>query len=304
MTTDHLWQVMVWPLIWPGGENRVCINGLGVNNGDVKITWHLTAMNYKDLTESKTKIAEEASKLDDEGFTTFLLFAVLGDASIIAKKGEEGISLTIGYSKYGLWKGVVDRMGGLGFKERDRKCLKAKIIGIYSSKAIILTRKWLSNPLIKALIEELSQLSDADKLRGGLIELANARVKPLGRSSIEVIDGISMNVHVTKDGYVELKTVRKSHEAAVAVQERLKSTGYDVELSIRGGKFTVYMGMDVIKKYPELAAKVCGVLRRMLNEATSEGNIERAWSIAKAMKNLNCQDPAQGPTGLKPPYPG
>ncbi len=36
------------------------------------------------------------------------------------------------------------------------------------------------------------------------------------------------------------------------------------------------MGMDVIRKHPELATKVCEVLRRMLEEAVSKGNKKRA----------------------------
>lgn len=49
------------------------------------------------------------------------------------------------------------------------------------------------------------------------------------------------------------------------------------------------MGMDTIRKHPELTTKVCEVLKRMHDEVIREGNVERAWRIAKAMKNLGCQ---------------
>ncbi len=53
------------------------------------------------------------------------------------------------------------------------------------------------------------------------------------------------------------------------------------------------MNMSTIKKYPELVIKVCEVLKRMREEATSENKIKRAQRITKAMRRLNC--PAQGP---------
>ncbi|WP_243675973.1 hypothetical protein [Vulcanisaeta distributa] len=56
-----------------------------------------------------------------------------------------------------------------------------------------------------------------------------------------------------------------------------------------GSRYAVYMGMDAIRKYPELVSEVCEVLKRMHEEAVNEDNTERAWSIAKAMANLGCQ---------------
>lgn len=75
--------------------------------------------------------------------------------------------------------------------------------------------------------------------------------------------------------------------------------GYEeTKLVRRGGKrYVVYMGMDAIRRHPELVAKVCEMLRRMLEEAVSEGKGGRARTITKAMKNLNCQQPRPGPTG-------
>ncbi|WP_054857998.1 hypothetical protein [Vulcanisaeta sp. JCM 16159] len=53
----------------------------------------------------------------------------------------------------------------------------------------------LSDCLIKALVEDLAQLPDAEKPRR-LVALAGMEPKPLGRSMVEVIDGVKMSVQV------------------------------------------------------------------------------------------------------------
>lgn len=162
---------------------------------------------------------------------------------------------------------------------------------VMSSKAIELAKKMLSDPTIKALIENLSKLPDADKLRR-LIRLINITIKPRDRSSVEIA-GIKMSVFVNDDGFVELKVGRKEYEEARTILERLKGAGYEeVELSKWIDRYVVYMGMNAIRKYPELVAKVCEILKRMLEEAINEGNERRAKKITKAMTNLNCP-PAQ-----------
>ncbi len=147
MDTNQLWQAIIWPLTWPG-RNHVRISALSVNDGDAKITWHLRANDHRGgEIEGKAKIAEEVLKLSDDAFTMFLLTAVLGDGNIKIKRWSESISLTIGNSKYELWRDIVERMRDMGFKEHNRKYIK--VIKISSSKAIALTQKWLSNPLIR-----------------------------------------------------------------------------------------------------------------------------------------------------------
>ncbi|WP_243666208.1 hypothetical protein [Vulcanisaeta sp. JCM 16159] len=47
------------------------------------------------------------------------------------------------------------------------------------------------------------------------------------------------------------------------------------------GGFDVYMGMSEVKKDQELTKKVCGVLRRMYEEAIDNGKERRAKAIAK-----------------------
>ncbi len=109
MSTTQLWQSVAWLMAWPG-RNHVFIDGLSINDDDVRIKWHLIATDYKGAIESKARIAEEVLKLGDETFTMFLLFAILGDGDVNVK--EKRVRLTIGDSKYVLWSGIIDRMGG------------------------------------------------------------------------------------------------------------------------------------------------------------------------------------------------
>ncbi|MGC8608124.1 MAG: hypothetical protein ACP5L5_11265, partial [Vulcanisaeta sp.] len=110
-----------------------------------------------------------------------------------------------------------------------------------------------------------------------------------GISSIEVAN-IKMSV-IVQNGSVELRVRRKDYGDAVRILETLRNAGYErVELSKRSNMYVVYISMDVIKKYPELTAKVCEVLRRMHEEAKNKGKEKRARSIAKAIKKLRNED--------------
>lgn len=149
--------------------------------------------------------------------------------------------------------------------------------------------------MIKALVGgDLSQLPDAEKLRR-IVMLANARVKPRGSSMVEVVDGICMSINMSNNGYVKLMVIRKNREDAVVIWERLRSAGYDAKLKIQHNKSIVHINQNEIRRHPELAVKVCEVLRRMLEEAVGESKTERAWKIAKAIAKNNCQKPAQSP---------
>ncbi len=103
-----------------------------------------------------------------------------------------------------------------------------------------------------------------------------------------------MNVHVSYGGSVELRTERDSLKDAKMIQEKLKNAGYNAKLREYNGRLEVYIGQDEMRKHPELMTKACEILRRMLNEAVSEGKIKRTKAIIKAMKNLN--SPTQKPT--------
>ncbi|WP_054843041.1 hypothetical protein [Vulcanisaeta distributa] len=126
---------------------------------------------------------------------------------------------------------LIERLRNLGFRERDGK--HEVMYEVTSSRAAELARRMLSDALIKALVEDLGSLPDAEKLRN-LITLANMRVKPLSRSSIEVV-GMRIHVHVYQSGFVELRVVRNDYDDAVEVLTRLKNAGYEeAKLSKRG----------------------------------------------------------------------
>ncbi|WP_054854356.1 hypothetical protein [Vulcanisaeta distributa] len=244
------------------------------------------------MFEGKVVVAEQASELNNEDFMAFLLFAVLGDGNVNVE--ERRIRLTMGKAKREAWGYLIGRLRSLGFREYDDR--HAINYEVWSSKAVDLIKKMLDNPSIKALIEDLSTLPDAEKLRR-LTTLANAKIKPKGRSLVEVA-GIKMNIRVNRDGYVELRVERYDYNDAKEILMKLKNAGYEeAKLSKRGNHFEVYMRMSTIKKYPELTTKTCEVLRKMLNEAVSEGNKKRAWEITKAITKLNC--PTQSPRASK-----
>ncbi len=145
------------------------------------------------------------------------------------------------------------------------------------------------------MIEDLSLLPDAERLRR-IMTLASARIKPRGSSSIEVIDGVWMNVHVNNTGCVELRIRRRNREDALAIQERLKDAGYDAEFRELKDGFEVYINQDELRKHPGgLVVKVCGgVLRKMLDETLNEGKTKKTQKTTKATASLNCPPP-KGP---------
>ncbi|WP_243666209.1 hypothetical protein [Vulcanisaeta sp. JCM 16159] len=191
MGTNQLWQVSAWLLAWPG-KNSMYISGLTLNDGDISVVWQLMAVDHRDVFKDKAEVAEEASRLGDEEFPTFILYVVLSDGD--ADVEEKMVRLTMGHSKLGLWNGIIEKLESMGFR-MDNDNGYTVVYVVWTSKAIELARKMLSDPMIETLVEDLAQLPDADKLRQ-LIELASMEPKPLGHSSIEVVDGVWMNVNV------------------------------------------------------------------------------------------------------------
>ncbi|ADN51053.1 hypothetical protein [Vulcanisaeta distributa] len=287
MNTNQIWQTVIWLMAWPG-RNHVLVHGVNLNEDNVAIVWILTAMDHR--VKSKAKVAKEVHKFDDEVFLTFLLTAVLGDGAVDVK--GKRVRLMIGNSKYGLWRDIIRRMKNLGFRDYDSEYKKE--IYIYYSKAVGLAKRWLSDVLIRALIEDLSSLSDAEKLKR-LLVLVDMKIKSRGKSSIKVIADVRMSVSVSYNGYVTLKAWRSKFENAKTIQEALRRAGFNAELSQRGNGFMVYIIKDEIIKHPELLTRVCEVLKEMLDEAVSEGKTRRAKAIIKAMIKLNCQNAAQSP---------
>ena len=281
MNTNHLWQAITWLLTWPG-NSHIYVYGISVNRNNVKVIWQLKAIDYKGKIGHKIEISKEILDFNDEEFMIFLLFAVLGDGSIKVK--NERIMLGIGHLKHELWGEIIDRLKSYGFRDYDNKA--AKIYQISGFKAVDLIWKWLSKSEIKTLIEDLSILHDAEKLRN-LMVLANTKIKPLGRSSIEVVNNISMTVHILGKGFVRLIIHRHNPEDAKIILEKLQGAGYDAKLSTWGGRFVVYINQREIIKHPELVIKVYEILLKMLEEALHENNLKRAQKIIKIIKAIN-----------------
>ncbi|WP_243675855.1 hypothetical protein [Vulcanisaeta distributa] len=83
----------------------------------------------------------------------------------------------MGRAKHKAWGGgLIDRLKDLGFREYDGG--RAINYEVWSSKAVELAKRMLGESSIKALIEDLGLLPDAEKLKN-LITLAGMRSKPL-----------------------------------------------------------------------------------------------------------------------------
>ncbi len=286
MSTNQLWQSIVWLLTWPT-KNHICINALSLNINDINITWHLTTRN-KHKIKSKYKVAKGVNAFTDEEFSFFLLAAVLGDGSVY----KNAIVLAVSDSKYeSLWKNITNKMAIFGFRSTDSDYLK--LFRVFCSKATALVQRWLSNVLIKAMIEDLAQLPDADKLRN-IIILANKKDRPLGKSSVSVA-GVRMTISINQDGYVELRAFRRNFERAKTVLERLKDANFNPKIRGRNRRFEIYIKRNEIKSHPELLAKVCEILKKMLEDAIRNDDKRRIEKISKAIISLGCQKPAQGP---------
>ncbi len=288
MSTNQLWQAIIFPLMFPN-KAYINITSVSINNSNVNITWQLKANDYKNKYKSKTIIAKKINKLNNEKFLQFLLLAILGDGTIDIKKKR--IKLNIGISKHKMWAYINERIKSLGFKKNYSRYLITYTVTF--SKAVNLAREMLGNQLIRILIDDLSKLFNAEKLKR-LITISNMEIKSLGRSSIEIIDGIKMSIQLKEYGNIELRIERKNYEDAKRIQELLKSAGCDAKLANYGKFFRVFISMETIREHKELAAKVCEILRRMHKNAIDEGNTERAWRIARAITKLSCHNPAQG----------
>ncbi len=288
MATNQVWQAITFSLIFPG-KVYMNVEGVSLNDDYVSITWRLRAVNYKGKFESKAKIAEEINKLNNKEFMDFLLLAILCDG--LADIEMKRIMLLIGNLKHDLLSDIVERLMSYGFRESDGGY--RKIYTVWKSKAVAVAKSMLSNLKVRALIEDLSQLPDAGKLRR-LLTLSNMEIKPKGNSSIEVIEGLKMNIHVKSNGYIELRIKRKGYDNARSIWERLRKADYNAKLRQRGDRFfEVYITQIWFIDHPELIIKICRVLRNMYEEAIGKSNAKRASVIAQAMTRLGCKDPAQ-----------
>lgn len=285
MGTHYLWQAILWLMSYPG-RAHVYIGGINLNNSDVKVVWHITAMNHSIRNKCPMQISMSISKLSDYEFLLFLLFAVLGDGSVDFNK--KLIALTIGDRKYELWSSFIEKMRVYGFREKRDKF--ARVVRIHSSKAAYLANEWLRHHDIRSIIEVLSLLPDADKLRN-IINLAGIKIEPRRNASVDVIDDIKMCIHIADDkGYIELVARRNKEEYARQIQERLKSIGINVRLKRRGKQYAVVINREEIMRHPWLKDRVCEKLKTMHNEAINKGSTEKAQRTFRAITRIHCQE--------------
>ncbi|MGC9178896.1 MAG: hypothetical protein ACP5GZ_01675 [Vulcanisaeta sp.] len=283
MVTSQPWQVVLWPLCYPG-KIRMYINGMGINEDGVSIRWRLIANDH--VAKPKEDVAKEVKKLGTERLKAFMAPAIWGDGHI--NVSEKYVKLYIGLSKYDLWLGIIERLvNELGFAGPYSNEYRVEV-AILSSKAVGLARAWLSIPDVKELIELGASLPGGEKLKR-IIELASKEVKELGKSSI-VIPGtnISMSIDVRGDCTVELRAWRRDEEEALRLVEELNKAGYKAVKCVYKGGHLILITHANVRDSP-LKPIVCKKLSDLLNEARNEKRKER---ITKAMKNLKCFDHA------------
>ncbi|MGC8606826.1 MAG: hypothetical protein ACP5L5_04630, partial [Vulcanisaeta sp.] len=233
----------------------------------------------------KREVAEEVEKLNIERLKAFLAPAVWGDGDVSVDEGR--IRLIMGLGKYELWLGVIERLvNELGFTMYPRD-YRVEVI-LKSSKAVELAKDWFETPDLRELIELGAGLPGGEKFRR-IIELANAEVMELGRSSI-VIPGtdISMNIHIDRHCRVELRAWRRDEKEALKLVEELNKAGYKAVKYVEKGSHVVSITHANIRDTP-LKPVVCRELNEWLNETKDERKKKR---IAKAMQNLECLDEA------------
>ena len=257
------------------------IYGIGINEDDASITWSLTAKDH--VARPKREVAEDVRELSTERLRVFLAPAIWGDGDVSVNEGR--IRLTMGLSKYELWLGVIERLvNELGFTIYPRE-YKVEV-AVKSSKAVGLARDWLAIPDLKELIELGASLPSSEKFRR-IIELANAEVRELGGSSINIHGtGISMNIHIDSHCRVELRAKRKNEDEALRLVEELRRAGYNPTIYVEKGSHVISITHANIRESP-----LKPIIRKKLSEwLEDEEDKRRKERITKAMQNLKCLD--------------
>ncbi|MGC9178870.1 MAG: hypothetical protein ACP5GZ_01535 [Vulcanisaeta sp.] len=280
MGTSRPWQVVLWSLAYPG-KIRMFIHGININGDDASIRWQLIAKDHR--AKPKEEVAKEVERFSTERLRAFLAPAMWGDGEV--NVGGKYVRLTVGLGKYDLWLGIIERLiNELGFKmyPRDYKVE----VEVNSSKAVKLARDWLAVPDLRELIELGASLPGGEKLKR-IIELANKEIKERGSKSITIPGtNISMNVHIRKDGRVELKVKRRSEDETLRLVEELTKAGYKATKYVVGEGYAVSIAHANIRDSP-LREPVCQKLSGWLE---GEKNERRKKRMAKAMQNLKCLD--------------
>jgi Icc-related predicted phosphoesterase len=283
MCTNQTWQAVLWSLTYPG-EVRMRIYGIGINEDNVSIRWHLTAKDH--VAKPKRGVAKEVERLGTERLKAFLAPAIWSDGTVYIT-GIEYMALIIGLSKYDLWFNIIERLiNELGFTVQPRN-YSVEVV-VRSSKAVRLARDWLSVPDIKELIELGASLPGGEKLRR-IIELASKDVKERGISSIAIPGtDISMSIHIDSNCHVELRAWRRDENETLRLVEELNKVGLHPSIYVERGYYVVSINHTNIRDSP-LKLVVCQKLGKWLEGEKDERRKKR---IARAMQNLKCFDHA------------
>ena len=286
MGTTQIWQVVVWALLYPGG-NYVRVNVINVNEGGVTITWHLRT-NHDPL---KGKILNDTDKLSEKELLAFMLGAILGDgwADVIKLKingrvyDEAVIKITMSSERLDAWKSLLDKLREMGFNWRPVPANDDAVdVRFYGSNAINLSRAMMAvlPPILRDLMDGLG-FEKWNNLR----RIAEMEVR-WQRGEVQItIANIKFTVVVRK-GTVVLEHKAKNDAEVDEVINALRAV-YGVELQVnvyRSGEYRVVtIPMCAFERYEDIKSQVIEVLHRKLEKTKDE---KKRQIITKHLKRL------------------
>ncbi len=261
MSTTHIWQVILWSLLYPG-EIHVYIRGININEDDVSISWFLRANDY---TSIKGKILNDTDKLHNKAVLAFIFTAILGDGAVFIsssnKYNEAKIQITMSVHELERWKLILDK---LGFKWSLQPQLDGIIhVRFHGSKAIDLARAIIN--IIPPILRDILDVLNIEKW-SNLKQIANMELKfRKGESQIDVA-GEKFSVVIDNNKIKLMRTI-KDWTKVEKILEKIKIIyGEDFVKQVKVHKSNKYIiikiPMKLIKEHDDIKVQVIQALRR------------------------------------------
>lgn len=294
MITAHLWQAVVWMLLYPG-EIYVNINGIDINKNSVTIKWYLNAYNYSSL---KTEPLNVVKTFDETALFNFMFTAILGDGDVTFLRDKNRIKpiirLSLNPKECDDWEAVFNALKSFGINLRTGDSAKGETqVRIRGSNAIKLARMVINTvpPIIKTLLDALN----ADKwIR--LKQMANMELGQSHKRGISLIKigDIGLSVSINDRGYVTLRLNRRNEEEINKAKVFLESLGLkeDLDYGVRpnNGGYRLIIYHETILRNEWLRQPTLKKLHEMMERAGN--NEKRRRKIMKAIQKLS-QDKQQ-----------
>ncbi|WP_446751825.1 hypothetical protein [Vulcanisaeta sp. JCM 16161] len=285
MITAHLWQAILWMLLYPG-KIYISINAIDINKNDVKIKWYLVANDYVSL---KDKAIDILRGFNYENLLRFMSTVILGDGNVTLLKHSNSkarlkpvIKISIGQVKFNEWEPILSMLKNHDIDYEIFNSAKGEVpIFIRGNNAINLARKIFDTipPVIRVLFDVLN-IDKWNKLKR-MINLMPIR----GTSQIKIA-GIRFSIDVLKRG-VELRVVRCNEVDVHKIIKQLKQIygeNFDVRKRRAGKCVKVVIPWDEVKAREDIKMSVIPKLYEMLNRTKNEKKKEQ---IIRALTELD-----------------